>query len=189
MTFDQAPQLHNPAAGFIFNANNAIVGPDKAAEYGRDWEETFRARRIQQFFDANAKLSLDLSAAMQADHLTLDFGDLLPFLKRVDAERRARAAGAGAARRLERRDGQGPARAADLHGLPQGAASHHAGREDRPVDERERAVRRRDADRAARATIPNGATRRTSPIRTAARRSGARSTRASPSWCSATAPT
>ena len=149
MAFDQAPQLHNPAAGFIFNANNAIVGPDTPAQYGRDWEETFRARRIQQFFDANPKLSLDLSAAMQADHLSLDFGDLLPFLKRVDAERRARAAGAGAARRLERRDGQGAARAADLHGLPQGAASHHAGREDRPVDERERAVRRRDAHRAA----------------------------------------
>ena len=93
MTFDQAPQLHNPAAGFIFNANNAIVGPDKAAEYGRDWEETFRARRIQQFFDANPKLSLDLSAAMQADHLALDFGDLLPFLKRATpSDERARQA-------------------------------------------------------------------------------------------------
>jgi penicillin amidase len=93
MTFDQAPQVHNPAVGFIFNANNAIVGPDKAAEYGRDWEEGFRARRIQQFFDANAKLSLDLSAAMQADHLALDFDDLLPFLKRATpSDERARQA-------------------------------------------------------------------------------------------------
>jgi penicillin amidase len=93
MTFDQAPQLHNPEAGFIFNANNPIVGPDKAAEYGRDWEETFRARRIQQFFDANPKLSLDLSAAMQIDHLTLDFEDLSPFLKRVTpSDERARQA-------------------------------------------------------------------------------------------------
>jgi penicillin amidase len=93
MTFDQAPQLHNPASGFIFNANNAIVGPEKAAEYGRDWEETFRARRLQQFFDANPKLSLELSATMQADHLTLDFGDLLPFLKRATpSDERARQA-------------------------------------------------------------------------------------------------
>ena len=93
MTFDQAPQLHNPEAGFIFNANNAIVGPDKADQYGRDWEETFRARRIQQFFDANPKLSLDLSATMQADHLTLDFSDLLPFLKRATpSDERARQA-------------------------------------------------------------------------------------------------
>ena len=93
MTFDKAPQLHNPAAGFIFNANNAIVGPDKFATYGRDWEETFRARRIQQFFDANPKLSLDLSATMQADHLTLDFGDLSPFLARAaPSDERARQA-------------------------------------------------------------------------------------------------
>jgi len=93
MNFDQAPQLHNPASGFVFNANNAIVGPDKAAEYGRDWEEAFRARRIQQFFDANPKLSLDLSATMQADHLTLDFVDLLPFLKRATpSDERARQA-------------------------------------------------------------------------------------------------
>jgi penicillin amidase len=92
-TFDQAPQLHNPAAGFIFNANNAIVGPDKADEYGRDWEEAFRARRIQQFFDANPKLSLDLSATMQADHLALDFVDLRPFLERVTpSDERARQA-------------------------------------------------------------------------------------------------
>ena len=149
MTFDQAPQLHNPAVGFIFNANNAIVGPDKAAQYGRDWEETFRARRIQQYFDANPKLSLDLSAAMQADRLSLDVGDLKPFLKKRGAERRARPTGAGAARRLERRDGQGSAGAADLHRVPPRAASHHAGRQDRPVAERERAVRRRDAGGAA----------------------------------------
>ena len=93
MAFDQAPQIHNPDAGFIFNANNAIVTPDKAAEYGRDWEETFRARRIQQFFDANPKLSLDLSAAMQADHLTLDAGELLPLLERATpSDERARQA-------------------------------------------------------------------------------------------------
>ena len=67
--------------------------PISPPTYGRDWEETFRARRIQQFFDANAKLSLDLSAAMQADHLSLDFEDLLPFLKRVTpSDERARQA-------------------------------------------------------------------------------------------------
>ena len=105
------------------------------------------------------------------------------------AERRARAAGAGAARRLERRDGQGPARAADLHGLRQGAAPHHAGREDRPVDERERAVRRRDAHRAAHR--PSRMVRRAGPTRSGLPRDARRapSTRASPSWCSATAPT
>ena len=93
MTFDQAPQLYNPDAGFLFNANNANVGPDKAAQYGSDWEEAFRARRIQQFFDANPKMSLDLSAAMQADRLSLDVGDLMPFLKAITpTDERARQA-------------------------------------------------------------------------------------------------
>ena len=93
MSFDQAPQVHNPDAGFIFNANNPIVTPDKGAQYGRDWEEEFRARRIQQFFDANPKLSLDLSAAMQADHLSLDVGEIMPLLKRATpSDERARQA-------------------------------------------------------------------------------------------------
>ena len=91
--FDQAPQLHNPAAGFVFNANNAIVGRRHSRPLGRDWEESFRARRIQQFFDADPKHSLDLSAAMQADHLSLAARDLLPFLKGVTpSDERARQA-------------------------------------------------------------------------------------------------
>ncbi len=150
--FEEWPQVHNPDVGFIFNANNAIVPPDQFAKYGRDWEEAFRARRIQQFFDAaTAKHSLEDSAAMQADIVTLDAKDMQPFLKSDCAERRARAPGAGAARGLGRRDGQGSRRAADLHGVPRRLASHHAGREDRPVAEREGAVRRRrDAVAAAR---------------------------------------
>src|SRR5277367_3988000 len=48
--FEQLPQLHNPPVGFVFNANNAIVAPDREPMFGRDWEEAFRARRIQQFF-------------------------------------------------------------------------------------------------------------------------------------------
>jgi penicillin amidase len=91
--FEQWPQLHNPAAGFAFNANNAIVGPDRAALFGQDWEEAFRARRIQQVFDAIDKHSLDSSAAMQADHVSLAAKDLLPFLTRVTpSDERARQA-------------------------------------------------------------------------------------------------
>ncbi|THD48319.1 MAG: penicillin acylase family protein [Bradyrhizobium sp.] len=82
--FEQSPQIYNPAAGLIFNANNAIVPPDRFAEYGRDWEEAFRARRMQQLFDAaTGKQSLDDSASMQADVVSLDFKDLAPFLKSV----------------------------------------------------------------------------------------------------------
>jgi penicillin amidase len=91
--FEQWPQLHNPAAGFVFNANNALVAADHQPTLGQDWEEAFRARRIQQFFDTIDKHSLDTSAAMQADHVSLAARDLLPFLKGVTpSDERARQA-------------------------------------------------------------------------------------------------
>ncbi len=91
--FEQWPQLHNPATGFLFNANNAIVPDDHQPTLGQDWEEAFRARRIQQFFDTTDKHSLDTSAAMQADHVSLAAKELLPFLKNASpSDERARQA-------------------------------------------------------------------------------------------------
>ena len=120
--FEQLPQLHNPEAGFAFNANNADCPDDHEPIFGRDWEETFRARRIQQFFDAIDKHSLDTSAAMQADHLSLDAKDLQPFIAMIaPSDERARQAQALLAS-WDARDGQGPRRAADLHRFPEIAA-------------------------------------------------------------------
>jgi penicillin amidase len=91
--FDQWPQLHNPETGFAFNANNANFPDDHKPSFGQDWEENFRARRIQQFFDAIDKHSLETSAAMQADHLSLDVRDLQPFIATIaPSEERARKA-------------------------------------------------------------------------------------------------
>ena len=91
--FDQWPQLHNPETGFAFNANNANFPDDHKPSFGQDWEENFRARRIQQFFDAIDKHSLETSAAMQADHLSLDVRDLQPFIATIaPSNERARTA-------------------------------------------------------------------------------------------------
>ncbi len=81
--FDEWPQLHNPESGFAFNANNANFPDDHKPSFGQDYEETFRARRIQQFFDAIDKHSLETSAAMQADHLSLDVRDMQPFIAMI----------------------------------------------------------------------------------------------------------
>jgi penicillin G amidase len=81
--FDQLPQLFNPEIGFAFNANNADVPDNHQPSFGPDWEENFRARRIQQFFDTIAKHSLETSAAMQADHLSLDVKELQPFIATI----------------------------------------------------------------------------------------------------------
>jgi penicillin amidase len=81
--FAELPQAYNPGTGFLFNANNANVPDDNVLFFGRDWEENYRARRIQQFMDTIDKHSLDTSAAMQADILSLAATDFLPLLKRI----------------------------------------------------------------------------------------------------------
>ncbi len=144
--FEQLPQLHNPEAGFAFNANNANVPDDHQPTFGQDWEEDFRARRIQQFFDAIDKHSLETSAAMQADHLSLAARDLQPFIAKNRPIRREGEASAGAACPLGRRHGQGPRRAADLRRLPQIASPRPDRRQDRPQVGSQGAIRRHNAD-------------------------------------------
>jgi penicillin G amidase len=91
--FEQLPQLHNPEIGFAFNANNANVPSNHQPTFGQDWEEDFRARRIQQFMDTVDKHSLDTSAAMQADTLSLAAKALQPFIATIaPSDERARQA-------------------------------------------------------------------------------------------------
>ena len=78
--FERWPQIYNPPAGYVFNANNAIVPADSADFYGVDWEEPFRAERLQQLFDTTSKHSLDTSAMMQADITSTAAKQLLPYL-------------------------------------------------------------------------------------------------------------
>ena len=93
LPFEQLPQIHNPPAGFVFNANNALVPQDQEAKVGVDWDEPFRARRLQQFFDQIDKHSLETSARMQADHVSLAALDFQPLLKTIEPrDERARQA-------------------------------------------------------------------------------------------------
>jgi len=79
-SFDQMPQIHDPEAGFILNANSAVVPRNFSPSLGSDWGEPFRARRIQDFMNEDGPHTLDISARMQADHLSLAAKDLLPAL-------------------------------------------------------------------------------------------------------------
>ena len=91
--FEQLPQLHNPDLGFAFNANNANVPDDHQPTFGQDWEEPFRAQRIQEFMDSLDKHSLDTSATMQADRLSLAAKALQPFIATIaPSDERARQA-------------------------------------------------------------------------------------------------
>jgi len=93
LPFEQLPQIHNPSAGFVFNANNALVGPDQEIKVGADWDEPFRARRLQQLFNKIDKHSLATSAQMQADRVSLDALEFKPWLARITSgDERARQA-------------------------------------------------------------------------------------------------
>lgn len=81
--FTKLPQLYNPKAGFVFNANNAVASSAGFYFLGRDWEEPYRAERLQQFFDTVEKHDLNRSAAMQMDHVSLAARTLLPYLLRA----------------------------------------------------------------------------------------------------------
>jgi len=93
LPFEQWPQAFNPAAGLVFNANNAVTPASEEAAYGRDWEEPWRARRIQALLDRPEKQDLDASAAMQMDHVSPPMLALKPLMATIKpADERARAA-------------------------------------------------------------------------------------------------
>lgn len=81
--FKEWPHVFNPSSGYLFNANNAVVDTKTAHFYGRDWEESYRAQRLQQFFDGISRHSLDSSALMQADHISLAARALMPYLQKA----------------------------------------------------------------------------------------------------------
>ena len=78
--FTQLPQVYNPKVGFVFNANNQVAPASPFYFWGRDWEEPYRAKRLQYYFDTLQKHSLDSSARMQADHVSEAVKTLLPAL-------------------------------------------------------------------------------------------------------------
>jgi penicillin amidase len=91
--FEQLPQTSNPAAGVIFNANNALVGTDFKAYLGIDWEEPFRAERLQDFFNQHDKQTFEMSQQLQADHVSLAARQLLqPLLRQKPTNHEAQAA-------------------------------------------------------------------------------------------------
>lgn len=84
LPFDRLPRLFNPPGGIIINANNK-PGPDAmVAPLGADWEQTYRARRIQDLLAIEPRQTVDGIQAMQSDSLSLPARDLLAILTQVE---------------------------------------------------------------------------------------------------------
>ena len=87
--FDKLPRMYNPSSGVIFNANNALVAAGSKPYLGIDWEEPYRAERLQDLLNQPEPQTLNQSALMQADHISGAARQLLPHLLRQKPERLA----------------------------------------------------------------------------------------------------
>lgn len=83
--YDALPHALNPESGHLANANNRPVGRDYPYYLARFWEDPYRARRIEQRLSATSPHTLDESASMQGDTLSLMAQEILPaLLARID---------------------------------------------------------------------------------------------------------
>lgn len=89
--FDELPRVYNPVGGLIVNANGRLVPDDYRHFISKDWAEPYRQRRAAQLLGEVERLPVYGMIVMQADNLTLDAAEMLPYLLK-GAPRNARAA-------------------------------------------------------------------------------------------------
>ena len=89
--FDELPRTYNPPAGLIVNANGRLVPDDYRHFISKDWAEPYRQRRAAQLLGEVPRHPVYGMIVMQADNLTLDAAEMLPWLLK-GAPRNARAA-------------------------------------------------------------------------------------------------
>ena len=81
--FDELPQATNPPSGHFVSANNKIVPDSYPYFISRDWDLPDRAERIEERLAATPRQSLDASAAIQADTLSIEARRLVPLMTKI----------------------------------------------------------------------------------------------------------
>ncbi len=89
--FDELPRVYNPVGGLIVNANGRLVPNDYRHFISKDWAEPYRQRRAAQLLGEVERHPVYGMIVMQADNLTLDAAEMLPYLLKGEP-RNARAA-------------------------------------------------------------------------------------------------
>jgi penicillin amidase len=84
--YEELPNSHNPARGYIVTANNAVVGPDYKYFISMNWDRGYRAQRINALIAAKDKLSPDDIAAIQGDSLNLSAQQIVPHLASITVD-------------------------------------------------------------------------------------------------------
>ena len=75
--FSELPALHNPKEGKIVTANNRVVGASYPYLLTGEWLPDYRARRIQQLLEREARQTLETHARIQMDTVSLQAREFL----------------------------------------------------------------------------------------------------------------
>ena len=86
--FDELPRLYNPSSGAIVTANHRITPPGYPHHITFEWQEPYRARRIEELLAALPKHGRPSFARMQLDTVSLAARELLPKLLATKATTR-----------------------------------------------------------------------------------------------------
>jgi penicillin amidase len=84
--FDELPQAFNPPSGRIVNANNAVAGPEYPHLIALEYDEPFRAARIEELLDRSPPQSVESSQEMLMDKVSLAAAELLPVMLDIRAD-------------------------------------------------------------------------------------------------------
>ena len=86
IAFEDLPRSYNPASGAVVTANNKIVSDDYPHFITSEWSVPYRAARITQLLDATPKHSVASFARMQADTVSPQAREILPFLLKTRSD-------------------------------------------------------------------------------------------------------
>lgn len=77
VSFDDLPQASNPSTGWIATANNDVTSYAKGGFYGDGWDIGYRYRRIADHLKAMNGMTMDSSAVIQRDIVSLGVQQVL----------------------------------------------------------------------------------------------------------------
>ena len=80
ISFDNMPEVVNPAAGFIATANNKVVDSAYPYHLSHSWAQPYRAQRIVDVLSSKPALTADDMRLLQTDYMNLQAKSLLPIL-------------------------------------------------------------------------------------------------------------
>jgi len=77
---------YNPSEGYLWSANNKVVGDDYPHLLTKDWDNGYRARRLTELLTTKQVLSPEDFEAMQGDNLVIPAREIVPYLTGLTAD-------------------------------------------------------------------------------------------------------